>query len=144
MDEIAIRVIREYNLTSENIQHNINPQTNVLTNKIVKELFWNIFDNAFKHGSTKLVIIERRIGQRVILEVTDNAGGMSAAILEFLNNPESLSSPIAPGTGLGLIIIRGLSILSNIQLDVINNEDVSGVIGTKYSLGFKRNMDTRD
>jgi signal transduction histidine kinase len=109
----------------------------LLTCKIVKELLWNISDNAFKHGSETLTInVKDRNADAVTLVVSDHAGGMSPEIREFLNNPNAFSSPIAPGMGLGLILIRGLSLLCGIKVHVTHNTSESGVDGTTYFLTF--------
>ncbi len=143
LNEVATRVAREYILPSDKLRIEVEPKTVILSNSIVKELLWNISDNAFKHKSSDLVFNAHNVDDMVILQIIDQAGGMPPEVQDFLNNPESLSSPVAPGMGLGLLLIRGLSLLCNVQLDVKDNTDDTGVIGTIVSLGFKRSIVTQ-
>jgi K+-sensing histidine kinase KdpD len=104
----------------------------------VKELLWNIFDNAFKHGTKDLVVRTNRAKQgKVTLEIIDTAGGLSADIQEFLNDPDSLNSPSAPGIGLGIILIRGLSLLCEIPMTVRNVVNSEGASGTLFLMKFE-------
>ncbi|TFH00735.1 MAG: HAMP domain-containing histidine kinase, partial [Candidatus Thorarchaeota archaeon] len=50
LEEVSTRVAREYSLEPEKIAFELDENQSILSCAIVKELFWNIFDNAFKHG----------------------------------------------------------------------------------------------
>ncbi|TFH05695.1 MAG: HAMP domain-containing histidine kinase [Candidatus Thorarchaeota archaeon] len=137
LNEISTRVEREYNLEKESISVEVPIDLTLLTSRIVKELFWNISDNAFKHGTKTLnFTIENRTQDSVTLVISDCAGGMSSEVREFLNNPNAFSSPIAPGMGLGLILIRGLSLLCSIKVRVEDYVREGSCEGTKYYLTF--------
>jgi signal transduction histidine kinase len=139
LNEVKKRVTREYDLTRDAISITIDEDTTVLTNTIVRELFWNIIDNAFKHGSEHLNIIETGSTQDVVkLEIRDDAGGLRTDVFEFLNDPDSLSSTAAPGMGLGIILIRGLSILCGVKLEVDHIGEDGQLVGTVFKLHFNR------
>jgi signal transduction histidine kinase len=99
----------------------------------LKEILWNIFDNAFKHGSKELRVREISTKHNAILEISDRSGGLSEEIKEFLNSPDSLSKPIAPGFGLGIILIRGFSIICGIDLQVEDIIEDSIILGTRFT-----------
>jgi signal transduction histidine kinase len=139
LEGIITRVSREYNLKPDQIILNISEAEIVMTSGIVRELFWNIIDNAFKHGSSVVKISELESGNDgLVIEIIDEAGGMSEEMYTFLNSPESLASSSAPGMGLGLILIRGLSLLCKVSLHAQERVTDSNIIGTVYTVGFER------
>ncbi|TFF84852.1 ATP-binding protein, partial [Candidatus Thorarchaeota archaeon] len=110
---------------------------NVMSCGMAMELLWNIVDNAFKHGGSEVVIrATEPNGKTVILEIEDNGGGLPRNVIEFMNTPDVLRSPVAPGLGLGVILIRGLAVLCGVQLAVSDRKEDSNVIGTRFELMF--------
>ena len=132
------RVIQEYSLTSEQFKIQICEDITIFTCRLSKELFWNIFDNAFKHGSDSLNVVEiQSDSSKIKLEISDRGGGVSEKIKRFLNNTDSLSESVAPGVGLGLVLIQGLALLCSVQLHVDDVIEESAIVGTKYTLIFR-------
>ncbi len=137
--EVKTRVVREYSLAIDAISLSVEEGLTVLTNSLVKEMFWNIIDNSFKHKSQIVRILGTGSHDNVVrLEISDDAGGLPVNILEFLNNPESLSSQAAPGMGLGVILIKGLSILCGVKFKVDNVSKDGQSVGSVYKLDFER------
>jgi len=137
LDEVVTRVEREYELAEGSVSIEVPIDLTVLTSKIAKELLWNISDNAFKHNSKILnFTIQNRTSDTVTLGIIDSAGGIPHDVREFLNNPKAFYSSIAPGMGLGIILIRGLSLLCGIKLKVEDNINENGVVGSVYYLTF--------
>ncbi len=138
LQEVSTRVAREYNLESGRIAIDLDEDALILSCKIVKELFWNIFDNAFKHGTQILTVrAYKKLKEGVIVEILDRAGGLPLEIQEFLNNSSSLSSPSAPGIGLGIILIRGLTLLCGIPMKIQDVLEDEQVVGSLIQLKFK-------
>ncbi len=137
VDNAKDRVVKEYKLDAEQVQVQIPETTMIKNSRLVVELLWNIFDNAFKHGSPSLSVHVKNHGPNgVDLEVSDRGSGLPEKIKTFLNSTDSLSKPDRPLVGLGVILIRGIASLCNIHLTVSDNlEDIS-VIGTTYTLRF--------
>lgn len=132
------RVIQEYSLTSEQFKMQISEDITIFTCRLSKELFWNIFDNAFKHGSDKLNVVKiQSDSSQIKLEISDRGGGVSEEIKKFLNNTDSLAESVAPGLGLGLVLIHGLALLCRVQLHVDDVIEESAIVGTKYTLIFR-------
>jgi signal transduction histidine kinase len=104
---------------------------------LLKEIFWNIFDNAFKHGSKELYVHDVSTKSNAILEITDRSSGLSEEIKNFLNSSDWLVQPIAPGFGLGIVLIRGLSIICGIDIQVEDVVEDSTIIGTRFTLCFE-------
>jgi signal transduction histidine kinase len=139
ISDISDRVQMEYSLRPEQIQVQIQESCLVQSSPLVKEILWNIFDNAFKHGSPVLHVRTMPSAEsNTILEISDRSGGLSQELKDFLNSPESLSRPVPPGLGIGVVLIRGLAIICGIDLCVEDIIQDSSVIGTKYILGFKK------
>ena len=104
---------------------------------LLKELLWNIVDNAFSYGSSHLIIEAEELSRGSFqLLIVDDAGGMPIQYKEFLNSPESVFEPKPPGTSLGIVLIRGLAPLCGVRLRVKDNVIESTVKGTIFSLIF--------
>jgi signal transduction histidine kinase len=137
INNVWMRVKREYDLSDDQMSLEIEDDFSVETCGLFKELIWNILDNSFKHGSTHVRIWRSTKNENgAILHIADDGGGISENIKTFLNSPDALSKPVAPGFGLGLVLIRGVSQMCGIHLHV--DDDISGdrVSGTIFTLGF--------
>lgn len=133
------RVIMEYNLTTEQIQIQLSADMMVEKSRLIDELLWNIFDNAFKHGSPSLSIQgEASNSHGVELKISDRGNGLPENIKTFLNSTNALSKPDKPLVGLGVILIRGIASLRGIHLVVSDNVENNNTIGTTYHLKFQR------
>jgi signal transduction histidine kinase len=131
------RVVKEYKLTDEQVQIQVPADASIKNSRLVDELLWNIFDNAFKHGSPSLSVQAKTSDSNGIeLEISDRGSGLPEKIKTFLNSTDSLSKPDRPLVGLGVLLIRGIASLCAIQLAVSDNIDDISVIGTTYSLKF--------
>ncbi|MGV9103292.1 MAG: sensor histidine kinase [Candidatus Thorarchaeota archaeon] len=137
LDDVSTRVTREYGLESGRISMELEEDGMVLSSGIVKELFWNIFDNAFKHGASRLHLIVSSKDQELVVNIVDDAGGLPDDVMQFLNNPDALSDSSAPGVGVGIIIIKGLSLLCDVAMKVRKHVNEQGQRGTLFELGFK-------
>jgi signal transduction histidine kinase len=139
IDYILTRVRQEYSLETAQIQVHVSKDHIVKSCPLIKEILWNIFDNVFKHGSEVLYVQERSATKsEVVLEISDRCGGLPEDIKDFLNSQRSLSQPAAPGLGLGVILIHGLSIICDAGLFVEDVIEGSRVVGTKYTLTFAK------
>ncbi|MFO7836632.1 MAG: ATP-binding protein [Candidatus Thorarchaeota archaeon] len=139
LEGVSERVIREYDIEPERITVEIEENVYILSCKLVKEMFWNIFDNAFKHGTKSLTVRAfRKSKKHVMVEILDRAGGLPTEVQDFLNNPDSLSSRSAPGVGLGIILIRGLAEICDITMEAQDVVEDEQVVGTLFRLQFER------
>ncbi len=131
------RVIMEYRLTTEQIQIQLPADMMVEKSRLIDELLWNIFDNAFKHGSPSLSIQGKVSDNNGIeLEISDRGNGLPENIKTFLNSSKALSKLDQPLVGFGVILIRGIASLRGIHLVVSDNVENDDATGTKYSLKF--------
>ena len=138
INSVKERVIIEYSIEPNQINVQISEDTTVEVCPLAKELLWNIFDNAFKHESDILLVSETLVGNpRVILEISDRAGGLTDTIKDYLNNPNSLTEHVPSGLGLGIVLIQGLSSMCRANLNVQDFVENSRVIGTTYILNFR-------
>jgi signal transduction histidine kinase len=137
IDDVINRVSMEYDLDPNQIEITLDSDCQIMANPIIREVLWNIIDNAFKHGSRDLQIqAEIGKGDTVKFRIDDTAGGMNERVRQFLNDPDSLHDEKAPGMGLGIILIRGLTSLCGVRIKVFNNQKESEVIGTTYRMEF--------
>lgn len=138
INSVKQRVVAEYSIRSEQINVEVSDDTVVLACRLSSELLWNIFDNAFKHGSERILVKEIVNGNPyVTLEISDWGGGLSEEIKHFLNHSDSISEQVAPGVGLGIVIIHSLAQMCKAKIHVKDICEESKVIGTQYSLHYK-------
>ena len=131
------RVVNEYKLNDEQVQVQIPADASIKNSRLIDELLWNIFDNAFKHGSPSILVqVKVSDSNGVELEISDRGNGLSDNIKTFLNSTDALSKPDKPVVGLGVLLIRGISSLCGIHLVVSDNVDDMSVTGTTYNLRF--------
>jgi signal transduction histidine kinase len=139
IDKAKERVIKEYKLTLDQVQVDVPESIEVDNSRLLDELLWNIFDNAFKHGSPSLSVCVREFDSTDIdLVISDRGDGLPENIREFLNSSDSLSKPSKPLVGLGLHLIKGITSLRGIPLVVSDNVQDLSVIGTAYHLKLKK------
>ncbi|MBN2229621.1 MAG: HAMP domain-containing histidine kinase [Candidatus Thorarchaeota archaeon] len=138
IQSVGSRVVSEYSLNPDQIRVQVSEDTKVLTCPLAKELLWNIFDNAFKHKSDILIVNQRfRDNSSVDIEIIDHGGGLPDDMKNYLNDPISFSEQTAPGLGLGVLLIQGLSAMCGARIHVEDAIEGSMVIGTRYSLTFR-------
>lgn len=137
VDRAKDRVVKEYKLNAEQVQVQVPEDTMISNSRLIDELLWNIFDNAFKHGSPSIFIRAMDSdASGVELEISDRGKGLSDNIKAFLNSSDALSSSDKPLVGLGVLLIRGIASLCNILLVVSDNVEDMSVVGTVYNLRF--------
>jgi signal transduction histidine kinase len=138
VESIRQRVIAEYNIPPDQVDIQVSDDTFVMACRLSSELLWNIVDNAFKHGSESILVKEMVIGNpQVALEILDRGGGLPSDIKSFLNGSDSLSEEIAPGMGLGIILIQSIAEICKSNIHVEDIEEDSKVIGTKFTVHFE-------
>lgn len=137
VNRVKERVVKEYKLSPEQIQIQIRSDMMVENTRLIDEMLWNIFDNAFKHGSPSLTIQSTNSDAHgVELAISDRGAGLSENIMAFLNSPDAISKQDRPVIGLGVLLIRGIASLCSIHLHVSDNVEDNSVIGTTYYLRF--------
>ena len=72
---------------------------------ILREVFVNLIDNAFKYGATEVVITSREDGGMVEVRVADNGPGIPDEKKEEIFEPFKRLS-VKKGSGLGLTIVK--------------------------------------
>lgn len=138
IETVRERVATEYSLGDDQICVEVEPELNVLSCGMAIELLWNIMDNAFKHGSSEVLVRATQVnGTTIALEIEDDGSGLPQHVKDFMNAPDSLKRPVPPGLGLGVILIRGLALLCGVHLTVSDRVEDSEVIGTRFQLDFK-------
>ncbi len=137
IQRVRKNVIREYALNTEQIVVSVPSKTLVLSNTIVRELLWNILDNAFKHGGSHMRIAFVQSDDRRKLVLSDDAGGMSEQAKQFIKTQPFVRDSLSHDAGLGLTLIRGLAPLCGIDIDIEDYVEQGVLLGTRYILSFK-------
>ncbi|MFW9816529.1 MAG: ATP-binding protein [Candidatus Thorarchaeota archaeon] len=133
------RVIKEYKLALEQVQIQIPEHIMIEHSRLIDELLWNIFDNAFKHGSPSISVKCREAPSNGIeLVISDRGDGLPEGIKNFLNSQNGLSRSDRPLVGLGVLLIKGITSLCGIPFVVSDNVEDLSVTGTSYHLRLNR------
>jgi signal transduction histidine kinase len=76
----------------------------------LNQIWSNLIDNALDAvaNAGHVEVVARREGQRVVVRVVDDGGGIPVAIRERIFDPFFTTKPVGQGTGLGLDITRRL------------------------------------
>lgn len=138
------RVTKEYKLSSDLVQTQVPDRIMIDNSRLIDELLWNIFDNAFKHGSPSLSVNCRDSESNGIeLVISDRGDGLPEGIKEFLNSSDGLSRPEQPIVGLGILLIKGITSLCGIPFVVSDNVEDISVTGTTYRLRLNRAKESK-
>lgn len=102
---------------------------------LFEQVLFNLLDNAAKYAppDTTISIRSRREGDQVVLEVTDEGGGIPPGELESVFDKfyrVQKGDHVRPGTGLGLAISRGFIEAMHGTISAANRSDRSGAVLT--------------
>ncbi len=119
------------------------PQGNIIENvssfhiqalPILKEVFVNILDNAFKYGASKVIVESNIFEKNVEIRIADDGPGIPEDKRDIIFKPfERLASD--KGSGLGLAIVKRIMELHNGEVRIENNVPK----GTVFVLRFPIN-----
>lgn len=92
--------------------------------ELIKQVFSNLIENAIKYSpdGSKVLISSEEIGEKVVVQVADQGGGISPEdiphlFMKFFRSREAKSSPIK-GSGLGLYLAKYFVELHKGQINV--------------------------
>ena len=109
------------------------PSVKILGLSILKEVFVNILDNAFKYGASKVAIKGKISEKDVEVRISDDGPGIPRDKRDIIFKPfERLSS--GKGSGLGLTIVKMITELHNGEVKIEDNVPK----GTVFILRFPR------
>ncbi|MHA1959771.1 MAG: sensor histidine kinase [Candidatus Thorarchaeota archaeon] len=136
--DVLQRVRDEYNLDQKQIDVDIPTEIVVYSNGLLRELLWNIIDNAFKHGSQTLTVhgTKHPTGP-CTLAIGDAAGGLPSLLKDFFNTQNNGDLPRTPSNGLGIGLIKGLAPLCGVRISVFDRREGSELLGTVFHLEFE-------
>ncbi|AGB04801.1 PAS domain S-box [Aciduliprofundum sp. MAR08-339] len=93
---------------------------------LIREVFVNLIDNAFKYGATAVDVSSRDLGEYVEIRVKDNGPGIPDEKKEIIFNAfETLSQN--KGSGLGLSIVKMITDLHDGSIHVEDNKPKGSV-----------------
>ncbi len=104
----------------------------VIASTVVRQVVWNIIDNSFKHGSKVVTVGCGKTDDHAYVTIEDQAGGLDEETIAYLTDPD-IAYADAPGLGMGIILIKGLTGMSGGELHV---ENISGGDGTAIGTRF--------
>jgi len=145
VEKARVRVVEEYKLNPEQVEVQVPKNIVIEDSRLIDELLWNIFDNAFKHGSPSISVHSRDSESNGIeLVISDRGDGLPENIKNFLNSPNSLSSEKQPLVGLGVLLIKGITSLCEIPFVVSDNDEDPTITGTTYRLRVNRAKESKE
>jgi two-component system sensor histidine kinase KdpD len=102
---------------------------------LFEQVLFNLMDNAAKYSpdDTKIAIRSRRDGRWVVLDISDEGGGIPSEEVEHIFDKfyrAQKGDHVRPGTGLGLAIARGFVEAMHGDITASNRADRSGAVLT--------------
>ena len=73
------------------------------------EMLGNLLDNACKWARTRVSLVSRREGERIVITVDDDGPGLAPSLRERVLQRGVRADEAAPGSGFGLAIVRDLA-----------------------------------
>ncbi|MGZ3182087.1 MAG: ATP-binding protein [Telluria sp.] len=108
-------------------ENHIRPDLPVVFDATVRQMIWNVLDNAFDASPAWLRFDARRSGGDLVLTVTDRGPGFDPAMLEHLGKPYQ-SSKGRPGGGLGLFLVVNVARTLGGRVAARNREQGGAVV----------------
>jgi DNA-binding response OmpR family regulator len=107
---------------SERVTVTVTPQAEqyeIFTDPLIEKVFYNLFENAIRHGGnvTAISVSANIIDQKLQVLVCDNGSGISAADKDMI-----FRRGYGKNTGLGLFLVREILSITGITIDVISKE----------------------
>jgi len=101
-------LMEEWNTTRQPLampwENDFNPDAPMVSDTAIKQVIFNVLDNALEASPHWLGAIAARRGDRLVITVEDRGPGFDKAILAALGQPY-MSSKGKPGRGLGLFLV---------------------------------------
>ncbi len=105
----------------------------VYTSPIIAQAIWNILDNGVRYSENGTGIAIHCVeGRGVELHISDRAGGLNDKIKSQMTSLESGTA----GLGLGMTMIRELSTICDVHLNIADLIENGQVVGTTFILSF--------
>ncbi len=133
------RVIRQYDAALDSLILDVPELSVAQTHPLIEELVWNLLDNSFKFSKSIVeIMIDASKNGHVSIIINDNAGGLPQSVQEYLNSDGSTTHELIPGNGLGIAIVKGLTILCGAKLHVSDRIIDSEIVGSCFHLTFQK------
>jgi two-component system sensor histidine kinase RegB len=103
----------------------VDPDMPAIFDETVRQMIWNVLDNAFEASPTWLRFEARRTDTQLVLTVLDRGAGFEPAMLAQFGKPYQ-SSKGRPGGGLGLFLVVNVARTLGGAVVANNREDGAG------------------
>ncbi len=131
--EVTNRAIKEHSLKEGQIIIDCECKSYVSTTPLISQVIWNIIDNSIRHSRTEPEIsISAYSSSSIDLVIMDRSGGLSPQIKKALLTKEESKN----GYGLGLMLIREITDIFSIPIDVIDRVEGQDVVGSIFKLSL--------
>ncbi|HZX25780.1 MAG TPA: ATP-binding protein [Telluria sp.] len=114
-------------------QNYIDPDMPAVFDATIRQMIWNVLDNAFDASPEWLRFEARREGDKLVLAVADSGPGFDPKMLEQFGKPYQ-SSKGRPGGGLGLFLVVNVARTLGGSVDAQNRKEGGALVELKLPL----------
>lgn len=103
-DDIVVNWLASRSPTKFDYENSFEPDVAIVSDEALKQVVFNLFDNAFEASPNWLGLYVSRLGKELVVTVRDAGPGFKPEMLESLGKPYQ-STKARSGSGLGLFLV---------------------------------------
>ncbi|MHA1903965.1 MAG: sensor histidine kinase [Candidatus Thorarchaeota archaeon] len=132
--DVVTRSQHEHSLDGTSISFEAQESFYVSTSPLVAQVIWNIIDNGIRHApNTPQVLLELSKEREITLSIEDRAGGLDKGLKKMILSSKNGTN----GLGLGLMLVREISSMCQVELQINDVLEDEKVVGSNFQLTFK-------
>ncbi len=131
--EAVLQTLQEHSLDESRIVINDCDQCYVSTSPLMKQAIWNIIDNGIRYAEkTPSLSIDLIRNGDIVLSISDKSGGTNDSVKQQVMGRGNEDN----GLGLGLTLVREISHICGVPVEIKDVIEQDTVVGTVYYLTF--------
>lgn len=134
MDELVDEWQSSRNVAAFDYEYQIKDSLTVVSDSTVKQMIFNVLDNAVEASAQWVGFDVSREGQAIVMRIQDNGPGFEPSILEEFGKPYN-SSKQKPGRGLGLFLVVNVARTLGGSAKAYNRKEGGAMIVLTIPLG---------
>ncbi len=131
--DVVARANQEHTLRRGQISIEVSDCCYISASSLIGQVIWNIIDNSIEHATSEPKIRIRLLANsNIVLSIADWSGGISQEQKERIMSKKSNPT----GLGIGLMLVREISHIYGIPIDVQDNMEDGSRVGTVFTMTF--------
>lgn len=132
--DVVARSQHEHSLDDTSISFDVQKSFYVSTSPLMAQVIWNLIDNGIRHApNSPHVLLELSKEKEITLSIKDRAGGIDEALKKKILRSKNGTN----GLGLGLMLVREISSICQVNLQINDIVEDEKVVGSSFQLSFR-------